>query len=84
MLEDFVALKNRWRSLQVTIAVGGWAFSMDDPTKTIFTQMISTSANRAAFINSVKDVMSTYRLDGIDIDLEYPAASERAAPAEGV
>ncbi|TEB21663.1 glycoside hydrolase [Coprinellus micaceus] len=82
VLEDLVALKDRWRPLQVTIAVGGWAFSMDDPTKTVFTQMISTSASRTTFINSVKDFMSTYRLDGVDIDLEYPAASERAAPAE--
>lgn len=27
--------------------------------------------------------MSAYRLDGVDIDLEYPAAMERQAPLEG-
>lgn len=57
---------------------------MDDPTKTVFTQMISTLARRTTFINSVKDLISTYQLDGVDIDLEYPAATERAAPVEGM
>lgn len=83
LLREIVALKDRWPSLQVTIAVGGWAFSMEDPTKTIFTQMISTQARRATFITSVKSFITKYSLDGVDIDLEYPAAMERAAPAAG-
>jgi chitinase len=45
--------------------------------------MISTKANRAAFIDSAKKFLDEYRLDGIDIDMEYPAAMEREAPASG-
>jgi chitinase len=78
-----VGLKNRWPNLEVTIAVGGWTFSMEDPTKTLFTQMISTRANRAKFITSVQNFLSRYNLDGIDIDMEYPAAMERQGPAQG-
>ncbi|KAJ2924337.1 hypothetical protein H1R20_g12762, partial [Candolleomyces eurysporus] len=82
LLRDTVDLKNRWPNIEVTIAVGGWAFSMEDPTKTLFTQMISTRANRAKFITSVQSFLSKYSLDGIDIDMEYPAAMERQGPAE--
>ncbi|RXW14220.1 hypothetical protein EST38_g11635 [Candolleomyces aberdarensis] len=80
ILRDTANLKNKWPNLEVTIAVGGWAFSMDDPTKTLFTQMISTRANRAKFITSVQNFLSKYNLDGIDIDMEYPAAIERQGP----
>ncbi|TFL04430.1 glycoside hydrolase [Pterulicium gracile] len=43
--------------------------------------MISTQANRSKFINSCKSFISKYSLDGIDIDMEYPAAMERGGPA---
>ncbi|TFK98536.1 glycoside hydrolase [Pterulicium gracile] len=43
--------------------------------------MISTQANRSKFINSCKTFMAKYGLDGIDIDMEYPAAMERNGPA---
>ncbi|EEB90701.1 hypothetical protein MPER_11056, partial [Moniliophthora perniciosa FA553] len=36
---------------------------------------------QSTFISSVKDLLSTYGLDGIDIDFEYPSAIERGAPA---
>ncbi|CAE6460878.1 unnamed protein product [Rhizoctonia solani] len=39
--------------------------------------MIPTSATSATFIASVKLFLSTYKLDGIGIDVEYPASVER-------
>ncbi|KAJ2912700.1 hypothetical protein MD484_g7717, partial [Candolleomyces efflorescens] len=81
LLKDLVDLKSRWPSLEVTIAIGGWAFSNDDPTQHLFTRMISTKANRGTFIDSAKKFLDEYKLDGIDIDMEYPAAMEREAPA---
>ncbi|KAF9259320.1 glycoside hydrolase [Marasmius fiardii PR-910] len=42
--------------------------------------MISSSGTRATFINSVKSFMTEYKVDGIDIDFEYPSAIERDAP----
>lgn len=83
MLRELVALKSKYPGLKVTIAVGGWTFSTAEPTKTIFTVMIATSTNRAKFINSVKSFLSTYSLDGVDIDMEYPSAMERGAPKTG-
>ncbi|KAJ7135252.1 glycoside hydrolase [Mycena crocata] len=47
--------------------------------------MISTSSTRATFISSVKEFLTQFGLDGIgnslDIDFEYPGATERSAPA---
>lgn len=66
LLTDLVARKG---SAKISIAVGGWAFSQEGSDKALFTTMIGTSANRATFIASVKTFVSTYKLDGIDIDM---------------
>lgn len=66
LLNDLVARKG---SAKIMIAVGGWAFSQEGDDKALFTTMISTSANRATFIASVKSFISTYKLDDLDIDM---------------
>lgn len=83
VLRQVVALKSRWPNLKVTVAIGGWTYSTDDPLSTTFSKMLSTQANRARFITSVQDHIRSYGLDGIDIDFEYPAAMERGGPEEG-
>ncbi|KAJ7643626.1 glycoside hydrolase superfamily, partial [Roridomyces roridus] len=83
LLKKLVAQRSRWPKLQVVIAVGGWAFSCDAPTKDLFSVMISNKANRATFISSVAAFLKEYELQGIDIDFEYPGAIERGAPATG-
>ncbi|KAJ8078102.1 hypothetical protein PM082_000308 [Marasmius tenuissimus] len=66
---------------KVLVAVGGWTFS-EGATKDRFSVMIASSANRSKFIDSVKSFISSYKIDGIDIDFEYPAAMERQGPPE--
>ncbi|KAJ7630437.1 hypothetical protein FB45DRAFT_915498 [Roridomyces roridus] len=81
LLKTLVAQKSKWPKLQVIIAVGGWAFSEDDPTRDLFSVMIASSASRATFISSVASFMSANGVDGVDIDFEYPSAIERSVPA---
>ena len=82
----FTALKSKKASLQCFISVGGWSFN--DPTnipntRTAFSDMVGSAANRRTFINSLSRFMKTYNFDGVDLDWEYPAANDRGGvPAD--
>ncbi|KAI9007279.1 hypothetical protein BC832DRAFT_441329 [Gaertneriomyces semiglobifer] len=75
-LTDMQRLKLQNPNIKLIISVGGWAFN-DPPTQRRFTDMASTPQNRARFIQSSRDFLLTYRLDGLDIDWEYPGADDR-------
>jgi len=60
------SLKKDNPSLTVLISVGGWLWS------TNFSDMSLTAESRAAFIQSVMDFLAEHKLDGLDIDWEYP------------
>ncbi|ROW14913.1 hypothetical protein VPNG_03305 [Cytospora leucostoma] len=59
---EFTAVKSQKPSLQTWISIGGWSFNDEGnspSTRTAFSDMVSTSANRATFINSLHfDVVS--------------------------
>ncbi|KFY85211.1 hypothetical protein V498_07750 [Pseudogymnoascus sp. VKM F-4517 (FW-2822)] len=82
----FTALKAKQPGLQTWLAVGGWSFNdaTNTPnTQNAFSDMVSTPANRQAFITSLRNFMQTYGFDGVDIDWEYPAADDRGGvPAD--
>jgi len=59
-------LKKDNTSLTVLVSVGGWLWS------TNFSDVALTPHSRRVFIQSVMDFLDRYRLDGLDIDWEYP------------
>jgi chitinase len=61
-----LALKQENPSLQVLISVGGWLWSGN------FSDMALTRNSRSRFIDSVVAFLEQYKLDGLDIDWEYP------------
>ncbi|KAJ6608966.1 hypothetical protein B0H10DRAFT_2066126 [Mycena sp. CBHHK59/15] len=76
------ALKSRNPTLKVFLSIGGWTFN-DPPTSQIFSNLVGSDANTNTFISSVLRVFETYGFDGLDVDWEYPAASDRGgAPAD--
>jgi chitinase len=60
------SLKKENPSFTVLISVGGWLWS------TNFSDMALTAESRGVFIQSVMEFLTQYKLDGLDIDWEYP------------
>jgi chitinase len=75
-----VGLKQQNPSLQVLVSVGGWLWSGN------FSDMALTKESRSRFIDSVAEFIERYKLDGLDIDWEYPGmagATNHFRPEDG-
>ncbi|CAO3628090.1 unnamed protein product [Cunninghamella echinulata] len=68
MWNQFLALRN----VKKVISFGGWAFSTEDGTRPIFGDAVLTDQ----FVHSLVNMAAQYNLDGIDIDWEYPGATD--------
>jgi chitinase len=66
MLKKLVAEKKKHHHLKVMIACGGWGGSGG------FSEMSRSVENRKKFVDSVARFLKEYKLDGLDIDWEYP------------
>jgi chitinase len=60
------ALKKINPQLQILISIGGWSWSEN------FSDAVLTDASRKKFAASAVDIIRKYKLDGVDIDWEYP------------
>jgi len=60
------SLKQQNPSLKILVSVGGWTWSKN------FSDMALTKETRKIFIASAVDFVTKYKLDGLDIDWEYP------------
>jgi len=67
-LTALVEQKKRNPDLKVMIACGGWGADG-------FSDMALTAESRAKFIESASNFIKKYRLDGMDMDWEYPGIS---------
>lgn len=67
-LAALVEQKKRNPDLKVMIACGGWGADG-------FSDMALTEESRAKFIQSASDFITKYKLDGMDMDWEYPGIS---------
>jgi chitinase len=73
ILKKLVSLKKKNPQLKVALAFGGWGGCRT------CSKLFAVPANRIAFAQSVLAILQQYRLDGIDIDWEYPAIDEGPA-----
>jgi chitinase len=53
-------------SLKILISIGGWSWSEN------FSDAVLTEAGRRLFAHTAVDIVRKHKLDGVDIDWEYP------------
>ncbi|OIW30102.1 glycoside hydrolase, partial [Coniochaeta ligniaria NRRL 30616] len=79
-IQEFLALKRGAPGLKLWITVGGWDFSNGQGASTgtqgIFSKVVGTAANRAKFITSAAAFLRQFALNGVDLDWEWPGASD--------
>lgn len=66
-LQALVEASHR-RGVKVLISVGGWGLDRQ------FEALAANPATRTVFVQELVDYAARYRLDGVDIDWEYPQA----------
>lgn len=67
---DLRTLKQQYPQLVTLISVGGWDYSGN------FSVAAATSASRKAFAESCVNFILTHGFDGVDLDWEFPSATE--------
>ncbi|KAJ5146324.1 uncharacterized protein N7515_000888 [Penicillium bovifimosum] len=77
LYSQVVDLKKRKKDLKVWISIGGWDFNDPGSTLNTFSELAADAAKQATFYKSLLSFMDSYGFDGVDLDWEYPVASER-------
>lgn len=58
--------------VKVGIAIGGW----NDGDDSAFEKLAASSESRQRFVRETMNLVETYKLDGVDMDWEYPDTGE--------
>ncbi|KAI5121787.1 hypothetical protein M0805_009779 [Coniferiporia weirii] len=64
-IPTFVTLAHQ-NNVKASLSVGGWSGSQ------FYSTAVGDETNRTAFVQEVLSLVSTYELDGLDFDWEYP------------
>lgn len=67
-LRSIVELKKKSPNLKIVVSIGGWGSGK-------FSEMAATDENRKKFAADCRRVVDEFKLDGIDIDWEYPSSN---------
>jgi chitinase len=79
---EFNKLKDTYPGLKTMIAIGGWTHNDPGPLQSRFSDVSATEAARKNFASTTVSFLRQYGFDGLDLDWEYPAASDRGGRPE--
>ena len=65
-------------NVKVLISIGGWSDG-GIPLNGTFETLAASTSTRTTFINAAMSLVSTYNLDGVDIDWEYPTSGQNSS-----
>ncbi|KZT42303.1 hypothetical protein SISSUDRAFT_1058666 [Sistotremastrum suecicum HHB10207 ss-3] len=69
-------LKATSPELRVFLSIGGWEFN-NGASQEVFSTLVRSEASTKVFIASALEILETYGFDGIDIDWQFPGATDR-------
>mgnify|MGYP000847477925 CR=1 FL=1 len=69
VIEKMISLKQKNPDLKVLISLGGWG-----GCKTC-SDVFATKEGRKEFVESIKEIYDYFKVDGLDLDWEYPGIS---------
>jgi chitinase len=73
-LRQIAQLKEQYPGLKVCLSIGGWRSGG-------FSEMAANEISRKAFAADCKRIVDEYKIDGIDMDWEYPTSTEAGISA---
>ncbi|GIJ91456.1 hypothetical protein Asppvi_010422 [Aspergillus pseudoviridinutans] len=76
LIKRLARLKQQDPDLKVFIALGGWSYNDPGPTRTTFSDLAASDDAQKKFFKSLISFLSTYNLDGVDLDWEYPGPDD--------
>ncbi|KAF3482628.1 killer toxin alpha/beta [Arthroderma uncinatum] len=78
--DQFNKFKDMKAPFKKIVSIGGWAQSTEPDTYKRYRDAM-LGANTAKFVQNIVNFINENKLDGIDIDWEYPGASDQGIPA---
>ncbi|KAJ5999011.1 hypothetical protein N7451_006821 [Penicillium sp. IBT 35674x] len=76
LIKRLARLKTQDPDLKVFIALGGWSYNDPGPTQSTFSDLAASKDAQKKFFKSLVSFLSTYNLDGVDLDWEYPGPND--------
>lgn len=69
--------------VKVSVAIGGWSYQ-DIPLAPNFEALAASETSRRRLVEETLDFVDTYKLDGVELDWEYPLVGESAQNYEAL
>lgn len=80
--KELASIKMKQPSLQIYLAVGGWAMNDPGQYRTAFSDLAASTSAQDTFFESLVTFLQSNGFDGVDLDWEYPVADDRGGRPE--